>query len=74
MQIKHVKVERKPLPFLFIYFSIEIDTVLAKLLTLMNNMNLSHSADSVVFYQVKLIQHAQLQGLIKIVQFHLSLV
>ena len=47
MQIKHVKDRKKNLAFsmyLFI-FSIEIDAALAKLLTLMNNMNLSHSAD-----------------------------
>ena len=45
------KIERKTL---FIYFlSIVIDSISAKLLTLMNNMTLAHSADSVV-YQVKL--------------------
>ena len=64
MQIKHVKDSKKNLAFSFylFFFSIEIDMVLAKLLHLMNDMNLSHSAGSVMFYQVKLIQHAQLQG------------
>ena len=84
MQIKHVKDRKKNIAFsVYLFFFsygnrqvlIEVEVeVLAKLLTLMNNMNLSHSADSVVFYQAKLIQHAQLQGLIKIVKFHLSLV
>ena len=39
--------------FLFIYF-LEIDSVLAKLLISIDNMNLACSADSVVFYQDKL--------------------
>ena len=50
VQIKHVQDRKKN----FIYFlSIVIDSISAKLLTLMNNMTLAHSADSVV-YQVKL--------------------
>ena len=48
MQIKHVKDRKKNLAY-SVFFSIEIDSVLAKLLTLMNNMNLLHSTDSVVF-------------------------
>ena len=39
MQIKHVKDRKKNLAFsVYLFFSIEIDTVLAKLLTLMNNI------------------------------------
>ena len=69
-----LKIEKNIAFSVYLFFSLEIDTVLTKLLTLMNNMTLSHSADSVVSYQVKLIQDAQLKGLIKIVKFHLSLV
>ena len=48
MQIKHVKDRKKNLAYSVVFFSLEIDSVLAKL-TLMNNMNLLHSTDSVVF-------------------------
>ena len=55
MQNKHDKNRRKKLSmFCLFIFSIVKDSVFAKLSTLINYMNLSHSADSVVFYQAKL--------------------
>ena len=55
MQNKHVKDRKKNLACsVYLFFSIVKDSVFAKLSTLMNYINLSRSADSVVFYQAKL--------------------